>query len=293
MGAAAAHRDASPRLLNDYTRGHGPLDARRHSLGAVRPRAKSIPRSCASSRRRAWSSRMARDYAEYLCGVFPTIRSSRTWRGAGAPKKSGTARRSAAGRCLADPGFDHGAAAARFTAGFRVDVDATRSSARLRAGELVARCIVETGTSSYYTALVEAAEEPVLKIDLPAHRRRRAAPLQALLQHMQRYLAMERSEPLAAASASRSGASPSRGRRARLCLLRRQRRREPYDRRRCARPMRAAPCGVYRWHHVERAIAMVFKAAGLRPHGRFNMFAAHLAWWGMQKRAARLERNAA
>ena len=32
-----------------------------------------------------------------------------------------------------------------------------------RTGELVARCIVETGTSSYYTALMDAVDEPVLK----------------------------------------------------------------------------------------------------------------------------------
>src|SRR5262249_14753216 len=32
-----------------------------------------------------------------------------------------------------------------------------------RSGEMIARCMVEVGTSSYYTALAEAAEEPVLQ----------------------------------------------------------------------------------------------------------------------------------
>ena len=32
-----------------------------------------------------------------------------------------------------------------------------------RSGELVARCMVETGTNTYYSALAEATEEPVLK----------------------------------------------------------------------------------------------------------------------------------
>src|SRR3546814_19360443 len=41
--------------------------------------------------------------------------------------------------------------------------DATKAWRGSRAGELVARCIVEVGTSSYYTALGNAAEEPVLK----------------------------------------------------------------------------------------------------------------------------------
>ena len=64
---------------------------------------------------------------------------------------------------LADPSFDHADACARFTAGYRVDLEATASVRGSRAGELVARCIVETGTSSYYTALAEATDEPVLK----------------------------------------------------------------------------------------------------------------------------------
>src|SRR6202795_1815974 len=64
---------------------------------------------------------------------------------------------------LADPEFDFDRAFARFQAGFRVDFDSARSRRGSRAGEMVARCVVEIGTSSYYTALREAAAEPVLQ----------------------------------------------------------------------------------------------------------------------------------
>src|SRR5258707_6778436 len=64
---------------------------------------------------------------------------------------------------LADPEFDFAAAFARFQEGFRVDFDSEQSRRGSRSGEMVARCIVEVGTSSYYTALREAAAEPVLK----------------------------------------------------------------------------------------------------------------------------------
>src|SRR3546814_4742156 len=50
-----------------------------------------------------------------------------------------------------------------FREGFRPDVDATESIRGSRAGELVARCMVEVGTSSYYRALGDAATEPALK----------------------------------------------------------------------------------------------------------------------------------
>jgi len=64
---------------------------------------------------------------------------------------------------LADPTYDFAAAAARFTAGFRVDLDPAASVRGSRVGEMIARCVVETGTSSYYTALAEASREPVLR----------------------------------------------------------------------------------------------------------------------------------
>src|SRR3546814_19558312 len=50
-----------------------------------------------------------------------------------------------------------------FREGVRPDVDATESIRGSRAGELVARCMVEVGTSSYYRALGDAATEPALK----------------------------------------------------------------------------------------------------------------------------------
>ena len=64
---------------------------------------------------------------------------------------------------LADPSWDYPAAFARFREGYRIPLDAATSVRGSRTGELIARCMVETGTSSYYTALGDAAGEPVLK----------------------------------------------------------------------------------------------------------------------------------
>ncbi len=64
---------------------------------------------------------------------------------------------------LADPGWDFDAAFARFRAGFKLPLEASGSVRGSQAGEMMARCIVETGTSSYYSALKDASDEPVLK----------------------------------------------------------------------------------------------------------------------------------
>ncbi len=63
---------------------------------------------------------------------------------------------------LADPSFDFRAALERFRAGYRLPVDATASVRGSRTGEMTARCIVETGTSTLYFALRDASREPVL-----------------------------------------------------------------------------------------------------------------------------------
>ena len=66
---------------------------------------------------------------------------------------------------LADPGWNFEAAFARFKAGYHLPhYTTTLQSVRgSQAGEMMARCIVETGTSSYYTALKDATAEPVLR----------------------------------------------------------------------------------------------------------------------------------
>jgi hypothetical protein len=59
---------------------------------------------------------------------------------------------------LADPSFDFDIAFKRFVDGYKIPIDVNASVRGSRCGELVARCIVETGTSSYYTALAEACQ---------------------------------------------------------------------------------------------------------------------------------------
>src|SRR5208282_946947 len=76
------------------------------------------------------------DYARYLCGVFaddPAFKAAAQRWGSEEIQHGQALGRWAA---LADPSFDHAAACARFSAGFRVDLDAKASVRGSRAGEL-------------------------------------------------------------------------------------------------------------------------------------------------------------
>ena len=101
-------------------------------------------------------------YAHHLCRIFaddPEFQeTARRW----GEEEIQHGRALARWAKLADLGFDFDIAFARFQDGFRVDFDAAESRRGSRAGEMVARCVVEIGTSAYYTALREAAREPVL-----------------------------------------------------------------------------------------------------------------------------------
>src|SRR5438874_10119343 len=102
-------------------------------------------------------------YAHHLCRIFaddPEFQeTARRW----GEEEVQHGRALARWAAMADPGFDFAAAFARFQDGFKVDFDSNRSRRGSRSGEMIARCIVEIGTSSYYSAMREAAQEPVLQ----------------------------------------------------------------------------------------------------------------------------------
>jgi hypothetical protein len=232
------------------------------------------------------------DYAHYLCSVF-----------ADDPAFQAVARRwgdeeiqhgEALGRwaTLADPGFDHAAACARFTAGFRVPLEAAVSVRGSRSGELVARCIVETGTSSYYTALAEAAAEPVLQEIC----RRIAADefrhYKLFYTHLERYLATERLGFWGRLRVALGRVAESED--DELCFAYHAANQPelPYERSRAAREYGRRAYALVRPHHVERGIAMIFKAVGLTRNRRLKRVASRIAWWRIARKAQRLARAA-
>jgi rubrerythrin len=235
-----------------------------------------------------------RDYGAYLAAVFaddPAFAAAAT-RWAEEEVRHGEALARWAQR--ADPDWDFAAAAARFTAGFRVPQDATASVRGSRTGELIARCVVETGTSSYYSALAESAAEPVLREIC----RRIAADefrhYKLFYDHLRRYQQQERISPVGRARiglariieagddelayAFFAANAPAAAR---------------YRRKDWSRAYAALAYRFYRPHHVERGIAMVFKAIGLPANGWLHRNLWPLAYRFLVWRARRLVPEAA
>ncbi|MBV9860186.1 MAG: ferritin-like domain-containing protein [Alphaproteobacteria bacterium] len=232
-------------------------------------------------------------YAHHLCRIFaddPQFQqTARRW----GEEEIQHGRALARWAALADPSFDFAAAFARFEAGFRIDFDSDRSRRGSRSGEMIARCIVETGTSSYYTALRDAAAEPVLKQICARIAADEIRHYKLFYRNLERCLARERIGVWARLRIAVGRIAESEDDELAYAYYAANETSLPYDRRRYGRAYARSAYALYRRHHVERGIAMVFKAVGLTPKGRLSRVASRLAWAAMHYRATRLARAAA
>lgn len=228
------------------------------------------------------------DYAAYLCGVFQGDAAFqsviRDWAEEEVQHGAALARWAR----LADPAFDFADCFKRFSDGYKVPVDATASLRGSRAGELVARCIVETGTSSYYTALMEATDEPVLKAICKRIAADELRHYKLFYQHLDRYLQLDRIGAWKRVRIALSRITESEDDELAYAYYAANHSSESYERRRFTRAYARRAYCYYQPRHVERAMAMVLKATGLNPTGWLNRFLTRLGYWFLTSRARRL-----
>jgi rubrerythrin len=186
---------------------------------------------------------------------------------------------------LADPSFSLRKAFARFDAGYGFNLDVNRSVRGSRSGELVARCIVETGTSSYYTAIADATREPLLQAICRQVAADELRHYKLFYTHLKRYLEREvlskprrmwivlgrmmESEDDELSYAYYAANAPEEA---------------VYSRKLYGHEYMARAYRFYRPAHLDRAIAMAFKACGLRPHTKWHELARRVAAWTISRK---------
>jgi rubrerythrin len=232
-------------------------------------------------------------YAHHLCRIFaddPEFQeTARRWGEEEIQHGAALARWAA----LADPDFDFAAAFARFQAGFRVDFDSEHSRRGSRAGEMVARCVVEIGTSAYYTALREAATEPVLQEICRHIAADELRHYRLFYKQLKRVLEREPLGRLARLRIALGRVAEAEDDELAYAYYAANEAARPYDRRHYSRAYARRAFALYRPHHVERSVAMLLKAVGLTPNGRIGLLVSRLAWGAIRFRAARLAKMAA
>lgn len=193
---------------------------------------------------------------------------------------------------LADPTFNFQSAFARFQAGYRPQHFAPNNLASVRGsrrGEMIARCVVESGTSSYYSAIRDATDEPVLReiagriaADEFRHYKLFFETLHAQdeppLSWWRRIVVAvgrlnESSDDELAYAYYCANVSPA------------DEKLVPYQRRRFARAYNAQAMRLYRRHHIGKLVQMVAKSIGADPQGWLAAAAAGLLWSTLRLRA--------
>ncbi len=230
----------------------------------------------------------AADYVTYLCKISGEDAALKAAIGTWGEEEAQHGAALARWAGLADPAFDYPAAMRRFTAAYRLPLDAAASVRGSLAGELVARCVVECGTSSFYSAIRDAAREPVLKLVAARIAGDEFRHYKLFYDHFRRYQAadrLSRLKRLRIAFRRFAEASDDELASAYYCANDPP---EPYDRRRHSAAYSARALPLYRFGHVQRALGMALKPCEIDPQGRLAGFLTRAAWWGLQIRARRL-----
>ena len=214
----------------------------------------------------------AGDYAAYLCRVFhddPDFQAeAHAWSVEEVRHGEALARYAE----MADPSFQFQSSFRRFVEGYALPDEGTQSVRGSRSGELVARCIVEVGTSSFYASLADATDEPLLKEICRRIASDELRHFKLFYTNLNQYLARDRigrwrrlsialgriseteDDELAFAYFAANGAETSEAAAS-----------HAYVRAQSANAYLLGACRVYERRHVERGIGMILKAAGIRP----------------------------
>ena len=233
----------------------------------------------------------AMNYAAYLCKVFvddPAIRSFiRTW------AEEEVEHGMALGHWveLADTGYDFQAATRRFRQVFQIPEDYGRFSFRgTPFGELIAQSIVETGTSSLYSAMSDCSNEPVLQTLC-----KNIANDE--LRHYDYFIAQMKTD----GNRNKIGQFG----RLKLALDRIAEIKDdeiacayhvanlhdrPYERKKAAQAYQRRAFRLYNRRHVELGVAMAAKACGFRDTSAWIKVANPIVWWLFTTRVRQLER---
>ncbi|MBL4864012.1 MAG: ferritin-like domain-containing protein [Rhodobiaceae bacterium] len=236
----------------------------------------------------------AGDYVAYLASVFsdrPDIKASIIRWGREEEQHGAVLARWAE---LADPDFNFAESFERFRDIYKIPDDERGSTRGSPAGEMIARCVVESGTSSFYTAIREFTDEPVMKEiaqRLAADEFRHYKLFYDTLQSFEHTPSLferakvaitrvsEADDDELASAFYATNTKPGDG--------------VKYDRKKFAAAYEARALSLYKRQHTNRLVSMIAKAVGIAPHGRFMRMMEPIVWKIWQRRARRAQLLAA
>ncbi|MEO0412304.1 MAG: ferritin-like domain-containing protein [Pseudomonadota bacterium] len=237
------------------------------------------------------------DYVTYLKNVFPEdadfCAAIEQW-GAEEAQHGASLGRWAE---MADPDFSFEEALRVFRAGYQLDLDTGDSVRGSRLAELIARSVVESGTSSFYSAIRDASAEPVLK--QIAHRiaADEFAHYQLFQRHLKHYEASERLNRMKRLHVAVTRVQEAEDEELAYAYFAANVQRDQpgavFDCSACSAAYYRLAMHLYEERHIENATRMILRAANFDPDSKIADFAARGFWRFVQYKRERMAKLAA
>lgn len=216
------------------------------------------------------------DYARYLKQVFHDDAEFQTLADAWALEEIQHGKALRKWSEMADPEFNFDESFKSFTEGYKIP-DGKNMVRGSKSGELISRCVVEAGTSAYYTMLKEDTDEPVFKSICAKIAADELRHYKLFYTNLKTYLEKEKIGKLKRLAVSFSRISESEDDELAYAYYAAHRTQyKEYDHNFFKNLSFATVLRIYKQDHYEKMIAMVFKAAGIKPRERVTRAIAYL-----------------
>jgi rubrerythrin len=196
---------------------------------------------------------------------------------------------------MADPGWSYEQAVKDFRAGYKLDLTTKVSVRGSLTGELIARQVVETGTSSFYTALHDASREPCLKQICHLIASDEFSHYQMFAEHCARY---QKTHPISrwakikvAMTRFQEAEDDELGYAFFAANVLSKDRHAIYAARNYGRDYWERAMRLYKRSHIESAVRMILRAVEMPPNGRLFKLVSAFIWKQASRRAARLAKS--
>lgn len=192
---------------------------------------------------------------------------------------------------MADPAYNFQERFNAYVEGFPINVNAKESIRGSRGAELLTRCMVEIGTSSFYTAVKDGTDEPLLKHICEKIAADELRHYKLFYTHYQRYQAQEKISLRKRLEIALGRLVENEDDELAFAYYTANKETKPYNRKYYTQLYGMTVYNLYQRTHVERGMALFCKAVGLSPRGWAYRGLSAFTFWILSMKARSYERR--
>jgi rubrerythrin len=199
---------------------------------------------------------------------------------------------------LADPTFNYQDSLQRVQDdGYQLPLEVSESVRGSRQGELLARCLVESGTTSFYSAIRDSAAEPVLAEIAKRIAADEVRHYSLFRRHLERYQESQKKlgilERIKIIAGRINESDDDEFAYAYFATNLAGKDGAKYDRTYCATAYESHALGLYQRNHMELGAQMIMRSLGFKPDSRTSRVVVPIMWSLFDRRRRKLSRAAA